>query len=60
MMIELEVTGGTNKTVRSNLTINSVLAGSIQIDRADFTKFTDILFADGYTVKGKAVVPMNP
>lgn len=52
MNTEIEVIGGTDKMVRCNLKINGHSAGELQIQREEFTKFSDLLFGKAYTVVG--------
>lgn len=48
MVIEMEVVGGTGKHVRVGLDISSDRVGELLIERADFTRFAELLFEGTY------------
>lgn len=56
MNIEIEVVGGTNKTVRAAIKISGEDCGQLQVERANFTKLMDLFFPDSYTIKGPATI----
>lgn len=54
MKVELEVVGGTNRQVRANVKLNGEAVGQLLIERADFTRFCDLVCKEEYTVKNSA------
>jgi hypothetical protein len=48
MVIEMEVVGGTGKHVRVGLDISGDRVGELLIERADFTRFAELLFEGNY------------
>lgn len=57
MNIIINVTGGTHKTTRFKMVINEESVGELQIDRANFTKFCDLLYEGKYAVTGNSHKP---
>lgn len=48
MLVELGVSGGTDKTVRFQLLIRGESCGELQVGREDFTRLADLIFGQHY------------
>jgi len=55
MNIEIKVTGGTVRNAKAKIIINGNQSGDIEMDRAFFSKFCDLLFVGGYTISSNSV-----
>lgn len=60
MNIKLIVTGNTHKSVTSNILIDDESSGTIQVERANFTRLCDLLFPEkAYTVSNSEQTPVQ-
>ncbi len=54
MEIKIYVSSGTVTNVRARFEINGSITGELLMSRADFTKFCDLLYHDGYSITGES------